>query len=224
MKKLVATVSGVAGALAATCLAFSPPAAAGPACPYDMSTQAGKAAFQQAIVASSQQVGQDQQAYGVNGNAALATNDTNIERNSSNIILACQGIASPPLPPLPVPPPPLPAGTDPDLAAIRALPSPKSVDIGGPLGIDCTGINNSYTSLGPVTDGVDVIGVMRKMPGLGDIDAATLATCGILNLGIGAVDPNSYNQDQAGIGLCKGAESLAPFDTAHNFICGTPAG
>ena len=209
MKRLSATIVGVA-ALVVACVAYSPLAVANPACPFDMNTQAGRDAFMQAIVASSQQVGSHQQEYRATGNPDVMANDNQIARDSSEMTLACQGIAAPPLPPLPQeqPMPPVPAPVE------------------GPPGMDCEGMYHSINSPGEIA-GAIADGSARmpgvKIPGLSQIQAAPQAVCAAVNAGVGAVAPNPYNQEQAAVGACNAVNAFInplPVDMCGN----TPAG
>jgi hypothetical protein len=142
------------------------PAPANSACPYDMNTQAGRDAFQQAVVASSRQVGQDQQAYGPNGNAGLATNDINNERSTSNMILACQGINAPPQPTGPQP--------DPN----RLVPPPGGFQTPAQMTkADCAKLENDLHDK-RTSFGLDLAGIAADVP-VGMAVAAALGICAI---------------------------------------------
>jgi hypothetical protein len=208
MKKLAITMSFGVFALSAS-VAYCPSAAAGPACPYDMSTAAGRAAFQQAIVSSSQQVGSNQRAYGPNGNPALATNDINNERSTSNMILACQGINSPPLPPVAQPLPPQPQ--------VNTNTAPPTVDG------QCQRLSDAWNSLDPLTTAEDRISKLKHIPGIGEVSAAQLIGCSIGDLPTTLMNPSRENQSDVFSGFCNGADALVPFPTGDP--CGnTPAG
>jgi hypothetical protein len=216
MKKLAVTISGVAVALVATGVAYCPYAAAAPACPYDMNTEAGRDAFQQAIVGASQQVGQDQQAYGVNGNAALAANDAQIQRDSSNMVLACQGMDSPALPPLPPSPvQSLPPGVDPGLAAINATGDPT---VG--QAPNCADYVNKYDGMPAGVD--NAMSAASLVPGAPEIPGPSdvLLTCGLANsvlavppLLSGDIPEFLERGRQATIGDCWVGQHAIPFVT-----------
>jgi hypothetical protein len=206
--KLAATISISAAVVATAGVICCPKAVAGPACPYDMSTPAGKAAFQQAIVASSQQVGEHQQSYGPNGNGALAIGDINNERNMSNIILACQGINSPPLAPVTLPQQPQP---------------PAVVDTPPTADGQCQKLSDAWSSFDPLTKAEDRMSEMRHIPGIGEVSAAQLIGCGISDIPATLLNPSRENQGDLFSGFCNGIVSLAPFPTGDP--CGnTPAG
>ena len=143
-----------------------PAPAANPACPYDMNTQSGRDAFQQAIVASSQKVGSDERAYGPSGNPGLATNDVNNERSTSNMILACQGINAPPQP----------TGPQPD--SNRLVPPPGGFQTPAQMTkADCAKLENDLHD--KRTDvGLDLVGIAADVP----VDLAVGAALGICGL------------------------------------------
>lgn len=197
-----ATISVGTAALVAAWIGYSPSAGANPACPYDMNTQSGKDAFQQAIVASSQQVGQNQQSYGPNGNQTAAIADINKQRNMSNIILACQGIESTPLAPIELPKEP-----EPPVAAN----TPSS-------GVDCTQLKGAYDSLGPVVDIGDAVAKLNKMPGLSQVQGTSLALCGIDAIPNAIGNPSLENQQRVADAGC-GAVNY--FTNGLIDLCGT---
>jgi hypothetical protein len=208
VKKLVAILGGVAAAIGFSA-AFCPAASADPGCPFDMSTQQGQAAFQQAIVASSQQIGQSQQSYGPNGNQAAAIGDINNQRNMSNIILACQNIQSTPLAPVQLPKEPEPPVQQPD---------------DGRSPVDCTKLRGAYDSLGPVLDAGDAAEKINhlKIPGLSQVTGASLALCTIDAVPAAIANPDPENQRRVADGFCG---SVNQFTNGIIDVCGdTPVG
>lgn len=100
-------------------------------------------------------------------------------------------------------------------AQSTVCPSPSKV--GEP---DCVGIAAAMENIPPGT--TDVLAALRVMPGLNYVDSGVMFTCG---LAAAMNDPGSIgNNQQVFTGVCRGIEGLAPFGTAHNFVCGTPAG
>src|ERR1700752_163866 len=99
MKKLAVTISVGVFALSAS-VALCPSAVAGPACPYDMSTDAGRTAFEEAKALARWQMWHDE-----SGNH-LGYPDGKITAMTTEIDFACNGIAAPPLPPQPQQQPP----------------------------------------------------------------------------------------------------------------------
>lgn len=209
MAKRVATTVFGAGTLVSAFIGFAPSAVADGACPYDMSTPAGKAAFQQAIVASSQQVGQSQQSYGPNGNQTAAVGDINNERNMSNIILACQNIQSTPLAPVELPTQPEPPALQPD---------------DGRSPVDCTKLRGAYDSLGPVLDAGDAAEKINhlKIPGLSQVTGTSLGLCMIDAIPAAIANPDQENQQRVADGFCG---SVNEFTNGIINVCGdTPVG
>lgn len=196
MKKLVALVGTGAATVAFTCGGIVPSAAAEPACPYDMSTQAGKDAFQQAIVASSQRVGEHQQQYGPDGDLELATQDINDQRNTSNIILACQGVESTPLAPVELPHEPQ---------------APAVVDAAPSVDGSCQQLSDAWSNLDYVLPAADRFAELKKVPGLGLVSAAQLIGCGISDIPTAIMNPSRDNQSDVFSGFCNGFHNMIPF-------------
>lgn len=195
--------------LGAAWIGLAPPAIADAVCPYDMSTPGGQAEFQQAIVASSQQVGQSQQSYGPNGNQAAAIADINNQRNMSNIILACQGVKSTPLVPVELPKEPEPPVQQPD---------------DGRSAVDCTKLRGAYDTLGPVINAGDAAEKINhlKIPGLSQVTGASLALCAIDAIPAAIGNPDQQNQLRVADGLCG---SVNEFTSGLINLCGdTPVG
>ncbi|WP_142282883.1 hypothetical protein [Mycobacterium aquaticum] len=196
MKILVALVGTSAAAAAFACIGFVPSAAAEPACPYDMSTQAGKDALQQAIVASSQRVGEHQQQYGPNGDLELATQDINDQRNMSNVILACQGVQSTPLAPVELP-------QQPQL--------PPAVDTAPSVDGSCQQLSDAWSNLDYIVPAADRFAELKKVPGLGLVSAAQLIGCGISDIPTAIMNPSRENQSDVFSGFCNGVNNMIPF-------------
>ncbi|WP_425005792.1 DUF732 domain-containing protein [Mycolicibacterium sp. S3B2] len=91
-------------------------------------------------------------------------------------------------------------------------------------GPDCQKLAADYAAL--PTGTMDVLTLLRAMPGIGAIEPATLVGCGILADVSQAFNPKPGPAagQQAGTGYCRGVEALAPFDLAQDFVCGKPAG
>ncbi|ORA22038.1 DUF732 domain-containing protein [Mycobacterium aquaticum] len=88
----------------------------------------------------------------------------------------------------------------------------------------CQDLLDAWSTVGQLPNIGDTVLAMRKLPGLGDVEAGQLLGCGIGG-SIGAIgNPTPANWNDAGTGICRGLEALVPWDAAHNFVCGTPAG
>lgn len=128
MKKFLATLSGVAIPLAATCVAYCPSAAAYPgACPFDMSTNEGKQAYSLALM----KIGQETVANGIQGKSPeeLSPEKQALAWKLVGESEALQANCSGPLPtvaPLPAfnpePLAPLPSGAAPQIDDVNQLP------------------------------------------------------------------------------------------------------
>jgi hypothetical protein len=108
----------------------------------------------------------------------------------------------------------------PDLPKPAPYGAPRDTDVAGP---DCEKLAADYDAL--PTGTLDVLSLMRALPGLSLIEPATLVACGILASAADAANPKpdpDANQ-QANTGICRGVESLAPLDTARDAVCGDPA-
>jgi hypothetical protein len=213
MKKLAAAISVGAVALG-TSVALCPPAAASPACPYDMSTAAGQKALVDATVAASSQVRSDEQAL-AKGDAALAAKDTQIERDSSNMVLACQGIAAPPqAQPQSVQQPvqqpdqgPFPLG-DPQQASNNGA---------------CQNLNNFYSSLAPVHVGDSSFSALTIIPGVGLGEGIAQLGCAAGDIPNTLINPSNDNQSDMFSGACNGLVAISKYPVGEP--CGnTPAG
>jgi hypothetical protein len=88
----------------------------------------------------------------------------------------------------------------------------------------CQDLDNAWSQVGRLPDVGDTVLEMKKLPGLGDVEAGQLLGCGIGGSINAVANPTPANWNDAGTGLCKGLEAFVPFDAAHNFVCGTPAG
>jgi hypothetical protein len=202
VKKLVATISGVAAALAATCLAYSPPAAGGPACPYDMSTRAGQSAMGQQVLDYTQR--------------ASATHDVGDLNALNNLTYACiDGYSQQPNPqqqqypqmqliaPLPDfnPGPLQPVPTPPLIVDSYTPPS---------SGVDCTKLRAAYDSLGPVASTADAVAKLNhiKIPGVSQVTGTSLALCALDAIPNAIGNPSPANQQRVFDGGCGAVDEV----------------
>jgi hypothetical protein len=233
MKKLIATVSGVAGALAATCFAFSPPAVAD-TCPYDMSTPAGHQAVVDAMVAASNQVRSDEASMGPLGNQALADKDQKIEADNSRMMLACSGKES--------------AASDQalngsdqavarDQAAAKqqaadqaAMNAPRpAVDFGDPKQANnngaCANLANMYAGPDDGSPAQQTLnGAANAFPGVGQGEGLTQIGCAVGDIPNDVMNPSGANMGDTAGGVCNAITGLTTIPFTKIPILGDPCG
>jgi hypothetical protein len=214
MKKLAATISGVAAVLAATSVVYCPTAAADLACPLMSSDEAGVTSR----MAWQMDPANPYYQRHIHGDPSADVDMENFLSTCMNQPASAQNYKPPP----PVDPN---ANGDPDLAALHALGSPQSVDIGPNPSMDCEGMYNSETGADALNIAGQRVGDLhaRGIPGLSQIQSAPQAVCGAVNAGINQIAPNPNAAEQASTGGCNTAQMLfnIPVDLCGN---GRPAG
>jgi hypothetical protein len=193
MKKLVAAVGGAAAAVAVSCVAYSPAAAADTAdCPTMSQDFFGTQFTLQA-----------------HANAGWTGAQTNAWRSKcgylyglwetaeSKQLQARQAEELPTAAPAPQ--------LDPQpLQPVRGAPLIGDSVQQPSSPVDCTKLRAAYNSLGPVTSTADAVNKLNqlKIPGISQVEAASLALCSIDAIPAAIADPNQGNQQRVFDGGC----------------------
>lgn len=174
MKVRMATTCCIATAIVSGVVAYSPPAVAEPACP-DPNNQAEVDAASEPF---------HQRYNNGDGQAAI---------DLANFLSAC-------------------ARGEPYVPGDRIVDPVARPDLSPPVqppeanqpssGVDCTQLRDAYDSLGPVVDVGEAVGRINKLPGLSQVQAASLALCGIDAIPNAIANPTDANQQRVADAGC----------------------